>query len=44
MLAKLDEWLKDKDMGIEFMFVVKELFVYKGYDLVFGACLLCCMI
>jgi ATP-dependent Clp protease ATP-binding subunit ClpC len=37
MLAKLDERLKDKDMGIELTQSAKELLAKKGYDPVLGA-------
>ena len=37
MLAKLDERLRDKDMGIELTVAAKELLAKKGYDPVLGA-------
>jgi ATP-dependent Clp protease ATP-binding subunit ClpC len=37
MLAKLDERLRDKDMGIELTPAAKELLAKKGYDPVLGA-------
>jgi len=37
MLAKLDERLRDKDMGIELTPVAKELLAKRGYDPVLGA-------
>ena len=37
MIAKLDERLKDKDMGIELTPAAKELLAKKGYDPVLGA-------
>jgi len=37
MIAKLDERLKDKDMGIELTFAAKELLAERGYDPVLGA-------
>jgi ATP-dependent Clp protease ATP-binding subunit ClpC len=37
MLAKLDERLRDKDMGIELTQPAKELLASKGYDPVLGA-------
>ena len=37
MLARLDERLKDKDMGIELTTAAKELLARRGYDPVLGA-------
>jgi len=37
MLAKLDQRLKDKDMGIELTRAAKDLLAHKGYDPVLGA-------
>ena len=37
MIAKLDERLKDKDMGIELTTAAKELLAERGYDPVLGA-------
>ena len=37
MLAKLDERLRDKDMGLELTPAAKELLAKKGYDPVLGA-------
>ncbi|MBA2768600.1 MAG: AAA family ATPase, partial [Sporichthyaceae bacterium] len=37
MLAKLDERLRDKDMGLELTPAAKHLLASKGYDPVFGA-------
>ena len=37
MIAKLDERLQDKDMGIELTPAAKELLAKKGYDPVLGA-------
>ena len=37
MLAKLDERLRDKDMGLELTPAAKELLATKGYDPVLGA-------
>ena len=37
MLARLDERLKDKDMGIELTTAAKELLAKRGYDPVLGA-------
>ncbi|GAA1138883.1 ATP-dependent Clp protease ATP-binding subunit [Ornithinicoccus hortensis] len=37
MIAKLDERLKDKDMGIELTQAAKDLLAKKGYDPVLGA-------
>src|SRR5215203_5372896 len=37
MLAKLDERLRDKDMGLELTVAAKELLAKKGYDPVLGA-------
>ena len=37
MIAKLDERLRDKDMGIELTPAAKELLAKKGYDPVLGA-------
>ena len=37
MLAKLDERLRDKDMGIELTVVAKQLLAARGYDPVLGA-------
>jgi ATP-dependent Clp protease ATP-binding subunit ClpC len=37
MLAKLDERLRDKDMGLELTSGAKELLAKKGYDPVLGA-------
>jgi ATP-dependent Clp protease ATP-binding subunit ClpC len=37
MLAKLDERLRDKDMGLELTPAAKELLASKGYDPVLGA-------
>ena len=37
MIAKLDERLRDKDMGIELTPAAKDLLATKGYDPVLGA-------